>query len=358
MRMSVEEFTDLCRQIFRQHGFNEEETDACTEEIVTAQCRGYISHGAALMPLILESKKELPGPIEIVKETPILAYMIGNSNVGPVVARRAMDIAIEKAKKNQIGVVGVNNKFPFILAGYNPSRAAKQGLIGINWLAVSPRVAPWGSADPIIGTNPIGIAIPSNDGPIVLDMATSDIPVIEVIRRKKLGLKIPEGVAISRDGTPTTDPGEALEGALLPFGGHKGSGLGIMVQLLGGVFVGGRAGSSIPGNLGMVFVAMQCDLFVPKEKFLTDVSTFIWEVRSSRVRPGFERVFLPGERGDREVLRAKHEGIEIEALTYEEFRRLADKGSESISVNLPSLAEVEGVGRRGLPQGESASQGQ
>lgn len=188
MRVSVEEFADLCREIFRKHGFNEEETEVCTEEIVDAQCRGRLSHGAAIIPEIIEWMKEKDGPIEIVKETPISAYIVGNNNIGAVVAKQVMDIAIEKAKKNHIGIVGVNNKFPFILAGYNPRRAAAQGLIGINWSVAFSKVALWGSAEPIIGTKPLSIAIPSNDGAIVLDMAITEIAAAEIRRCKKLNL--------------------------------------------------------------------------------------------------------------------------------------------------------------------------
>lgn len=134
MRISVEEFTDLCHSIFKKRDYNEEEIVACTEEIVEAQCTGRLSHGAALLLKIqfLGSKKEVTGPIEVIKETPNSAYIIGHNNIGSLVARRAMDTAIEKAKRNQIGIVAVNNKYPFILAGYNSLRAAKQGLIGIS----------------------------------------------------------------------------------------------------------------------------------------------------------------------------------------------------------------------------------
>ena len=325
MRTSVEEFADLCRKIYRKHGFSEEEIEACTEEVVEAQCTGRLSHGAAFIPRIQLSglKKEKAGTIQIIKETPISAYIMGNNNAGPLVAKRAMDVAIEKAKKNRVGIVGVNNKFSFILASHNPLRAAKQGLIGINLHATTPFVAPWGSAEPVIGTNPIGIAIPSNEGPIVLDMATSAIPVTEVARRKKLGLKIPEGVAISKDGITTTDPEEALEGAVLPFGEYKGSGLGIIIQLLGGAFVGAEVREFPRIKRGMIFIAMQCDLFTPKEQFLTDVSMYISEVRNSRVRPGFTEVLLPGEPEDRLRLKAQHEGIEIEDLLYDELQRLS-----------------------------------
>lgn len=325
MRMSMQEFANLCRMIFRKHGFNDEETAVCTEEIVEAQCRGRVSHGAAIIPEILEWKRDIPlGPVEIIKETPTSAFIQGNNNMGPVVAKKGMDLAIEKAESNGIGIVGVNNKFPFILAGYNPRRAALKGLVGTNWSVAFSKVAPWGSSDRILGTNPLSVAIPTGNGPIVLDMATTKIAAAEIRRCNKLGIEISEDVAISTEGLPTTDPKEALEGAMLPFGSYKGSGLAIIIELLGGALVGAKVGRSVSGNRGMVFLALRTDLFVTKEKFLKDVSRFVADVKNSRVRPGFKEVLLPGERADRLLAQAKNEGIEIEEKIYEELKKLAE----------------------------------
>lgn len=174
-----------------------------------------------------------------------------------------------------------------------------------------------------MGTNPISIAIPSNDGPVVLDMATSAIAFTEIVRCKKLGQKIPEGVAISKDGTLTTDPEEALGGAILPFGGYKGSGLGIIIQLLGGAFVGRDTEKSTHVKSGTIYIAIRCDLFRPKKKFVDDVSMFNSTVKSSRVIHGFKEVILPGELEDRLRLRARQEGVEIEDLIYKKLKRLS-----------------------------------
>lgn len=324
MKTTVEEFAQLCRSILERHAFTKEEADVCTEEIVDAQSRGHISHGASIIPEVIEWKKVAPkGPIEIRKETPVSAFVLGNNNIGPLVAKRAMDIAIEKAIRNGVGIVGVNNKTPFMLAGYNPRRAAEKGLIGINWSVAFSKVAPWGSADPIIGTNPLGIAVPASDRVVVLDMAITEIPAAEIRRSFKLDLPLPSGVAITKDGVITTDPREALEGSMLPFGKHKGSGLGIMIELLGGPFVGAKAGKSILGERGMVFLAMKTDLFVEKDQFLSSVDSFVREVKASRPRKGFEEVMLPGEHGDKMKDEALVDGLEIEQVVYSELLKLA-----------------------------------
>ncbi len=328
MKMSVEEFEDLCRTIFRNHGFTDEEIVVCTEEIVEAQCRGRASHGAAIIPEVVEWKKEIPtGPIEVIRETPISAYVLGNNNMGPVVCKQAMDIAIKKAEATGIAIVGVNNKFPFILTGYNTRRATAKGLIGISWSVAFSKVAPFGSADAILGTNPLSIAIPKQNGSVVLDMAMTKVAAAEIRRCNKLGIPIPEGVAISKEGSPTTDPKEALQGAMLPFGDYKGSGLAIMIELLGGAFVGAKTGRVVPGNRGMVFVALRPDLFVSKEQFFNDVSRFISDIKNSRVRQGFKEVLLPGEKGDRLLEQAKKEGVEIEDKIYTELKQLAGRPS-------------------------------
>ena len=324
MRITVDKFSDLCFRIFKNHGFTDDEASVCTEEIVEAHCRGRLSHGATLIPEVLEWKKEQSSPIEVVKDASFYAYIIGNNAMGPLIAKQAMDMAIDKADRHGIGIVGVNNKFPFILAGYNPRRAAIRGFIGINWSVAFSKVAPWGSADPIFGTNPIGIAIPTRESPFVLDMAITKIAAAEIRRAKKLGLTLPADVAISKEGYPTTDPVEALHGAMLTFGGYKGSGLAMAIELLGGPFVGAKAGKSVPGNRGMVFMAIKSDLFVEKDKFLKNVTELIREVKASRTREGFDEILIPGERGDRLLEKSRKEGVEIDDAIYEELIRLAD----------------------------------
>ena len=323
MRLTKSEFRDLCFNIFVKHGFSVEEAEVCTEEIVEAQCRGRLSHGAVLIPEVLEWKQEQNGEMEIVKDGPFYAYILGNNSMGPLVAKRAMDIAIDKAKEVGIGLVGVDNKFPFILAGYNPRRAALQGLIGINWSVAFAKVAPWGSADRIFGTNPIGVAIPTGQDPIVLDMAITKIAAAEIRRAKKLGLRLPEGVAMNTEGEITTDPEEALQGAMITFGEYKGSGIALIVEILGGAFVGAKVGKTKGRNRGMVFVALQPDLFISKEKFLNDVTQLVRDIKASKRRPGFQEVIVPGERGDRLMKRCEREGVEIEEKVYRDLVRLA-----------------------------------
>jgi len=341
--ITVEEFADLCTRVLRTQGYSDEEVETCTDEFVDAQCRGVNTHGAAIIPLYLEFMHEgSRGPITVSKETPVSAYVEGNDNAGPAVARRAMDIAIEKAKATGVGIVGANNRAPYCCAGFNPRRAAREGLIGINFSTGGYIDFPaHGGMDPIMASNPLGIAVPSRQGPVTLDMSFSTLgggagSEAGVRHHKAVGVPIPEGAALSKEGRPTTDLEEVLEGIVVFFGGHKGAGLSLMLDLIGRPLVGGKIDNANPRVRSMTFIALRPDLFVSEEQFLDDVSQLAARVKNSKPRPGFSEVMLPGERGERFLAACKADGIPIldkplddkagvaiERSIYEELQRLA-----------------------------------
>jgi len=348
--ISIDEFSALCRRVFRNHGFTDEEVEACTDEVVDAQCRGINSHGAPIVSLYLEFKREgTAGPVELLNETAVSAYLRGNNNAGPLVARRAMDIAIEKARATGVGIVGANNRSPFILAGFHPRRAAESGLIGVNFgpggFIDSPA---YGGMDRIMSSNPMGIAVPGKDGPIVLDMAFSNLAAggwWAMNRAKELGVSPPEGAALSNAGRPTTDINEALDGIFMCFGGHKGAGLSLMLDLIIRPLVGGKIDNADPRIRSMVFITLRTDLFVTKKQFLEDVSQLVTKVRSSRPRAGFRQVFLPGDSGERFFATTRQRGIPIvdkiindktgvgiERKVYEELTELANAQSHGLPI--------------------------
>lgn len=321
-RLTVDELRTLCLAAFRAHDFSEEEAHACTEEVVEAECRGRRAHGTAMIPRLLEWK-ESAGEPAIVHETPIAARIEGNGALGPLLARRAMDLAIAKARATTIGIAGVRNVSAFLTAGHQPRRAAQQGLIGIDLSVAACKVAAWGSAVPSIGTNPLGIGIPSEDGPIVIDLAVSALTVAEVRAAQRRGERLPADSAIAPEGTPTSDPALALAGAVLPFGGHKGSALGIAIELLAGPLVGAHAGRTVGSGRGMLFLALDPDVLGVGAGFAAAASAFAAEVRGSSPRPGFAEVLLPGDRGERMWRSSAEDGVELEDATCEHLRELA-----------------------------------
>src|SRR5712691_4674975 len=157
-------------------------------------------------------------------------------------------------------------------------------------------VAPYGGTRPVLGTNPIAVALPGADGPLVLDMGTSAFMATELQLRARLGQELPEGVAIDRDGRPTRDADEARRGALLPFGGHKGFGLGLIVQAFG--LLGGAA--LVPGDDdGYVFIAFRPDLLVPLAELKGELALLIARVKRVPTQPGIAEIRIPGEQSAR-----------------------------------------------------------
>jgi L-2-hydroxycarboxylate dehydrogenase (NAD+) len=325
MRIDVGTFRDLCIDAFEAHGFTAEEAEICAEEIVEAECRGRHSHGAAIMHEVVKYKRPT-APLRVSRETPCSEFLEGDENIGPVVAREAMDRAMRLAEASGIGLVGLNNKTPFILAGYNPRRAACAGFIGMNWSAAYSKVAVWGSSEPLIGTNPLGVAVPRSSGPpVVVDFAITEIPAAEIRRAGKRGESISPGAALDSAGKPTTDPNAALEGAMLPFGGHRGSALGVAIELLGGALVGAKTGTAVEGNRGMVFLAMKPDVFIDADDFLRRVDSFAREVEAARpVEEGAEPPVLPGMHSEASLRRAQSAGIELDDRVYGDLVGLAE----------------------------------
>jgi LDH2 family malate/lactate/ureidoglycolate dehydrogenase len=199
-------------------------------------------------------------------------------------------------------------------SAYYVEMIGKAGLIAIHTAASSDLVAPPGGIRPVLGTNPIAIAVPSSRGPIVLDMGTSAYMMTELMLRERLGEPLPEGVALGPDGEPTRDAALARRGALLPFGGYKGFGLALMMQALG-LLAG--AGSEAESDYGYLFVAFRPDLIGPTDVFERQVTELIERVKATPRQAGIDEIRIPSERSFRSRERALHEGLEIDSVVYD-----------------------------------------
>src|SRR5436189_3061872 len=171
--------------------------------------------------------------MEVLRETEVSLAFDGGNNVGMLAPFNAAQATIKKAASHGIALVSVTDAWMSGRGAYYVEMIAKHGLVAIHTAASSRLVAPPGGIRPVLGTNPIAIAVPSSRGPIVLDMGTSAYMMTEVMLRERLGELLPEGVALGPGGEPTRDPTAARRGALLPFGGYKGFGLALMMQALG-----------------------------------------------------------------------------------------------------------------------------
>jgi L-2-hydroxycarboxylate dehydrogenase (NAD+) len=229
---------------------------------------------------------------------------------------------IERAQAQGLALVAVSNIWMSGRSAYYVEMVARAGLIGIHTVAAPPMVAPFGGARAALGTNPIAFGFPMEGDPLVIDLGTAAFMGTDLQFRQRLGILLPEGVAIDEHGRPTTDAGAARRGAILPFGGHKGYALALAMHALG--VLGGTAGGQ--EDSGYVFIAFKPDLFVPLEDYRRALSAEIAAIKATPRQDGVAEIRMPGERAYRERARRTREGIEIDRRIHDALLRLAGGG--------------------------------
>jgi LDH2 family malate/lactate/ureidoglycolate dehydrogenase len=322
IHLSVAEARGLGEDALRGIGYDAEEARIIADHVIDAALCGYEYSGLAKILNIPEHRRfqQPRRKMRILHETPVSALYDGGNNVGMVAMYHAANAAIAKAAAHGISVIGVTDSWMSGRSAYFVEMIAREGLVAIHTASSGSSVAPYGGTRPVLGTNPIAFALPGADGPLVLDMGTSAFMATELQLRARLGQQLPEGVAIDRDGQPTRDANEARQGALLPFGGHKGFGLGLIVQAFG--ILGGAA--LVPGNDdGYVFIAFRPDLLVPLAELKRDLGALIARVKAVPTQPGFAEIRIPGEQSARNRERLTAEGIDIDRLVHDRLGALA-----------------------------------
>jgi hydroxycarboxylate dehydrogenase B len=349
LRLQAEELRSLVRRMFEKLKVPREEAAWVAELLVRANLVGHDSHGIMRLPQYARAIKSAlvrPGSaIEIVKESPATALINGNRGFGQVVARQAMELAIHKARKSTISSVGAYNLYDVgRLADYT-RMAAEQNLVGImmvNGGGTFPLVTPFGGVAGRLATNPIAIAFPTGTSiPFILDMATSVVAEGKVRVKRNRGEKTPEGWLLDNQGFPTTDPNALYEeprGAILPLGGsagHKGFGLAMMVEILGGILARGdsaREGAHRIGN-GIFIVIIEISAFVDPHEFCAEIDNLLTYIKSAPTAPGVEAIMYSGEPETMEQQRREREGIPVEELTWQQINALA----QELGIAMPAL---------------------
>ena len=276
--------------------------------LTKAELRGIDSHGMVRLPVY--ARRIQAGVVTArpnLRHIPTGAASVlidGDNGLGPVVGARAMDTAIQLASTSGTGFAGVRNSNHFGAAAFYVERAIAKGCLGLAISNAPPNMAPFGGRQRFLGTNPIAIGIPANEEPpLIFDASTSVVARGKIIVAARRGVAIPDGWAIDPDGHPTTNAEQALNGAVLPFGGPKGSAISFIIDILCGVLTGAAFAQhlntlenlSAVQNVGHVFVAVRTDLFIPDDEFRTRMDTILRMLKASPPAPGGERVLLPGE---------------------------------------------------------------
>ena len=315
--------------------------DAVTiaDVLITSDLWGIASHGIAHLKMYYERIQaglQLPASVpEVVRETETTAVIDGHNGMGMVIGKHAMELAIEKARKHGLGAVAVRNSSHYGIAGYYALMAVGQGMVGVSVTNAHPSTAPTFGVQPMMGTNPIAVGVPTDEPfPFMFDASTSIVTrgKVEVVARA--GKPIPQGWAIGEDGTAVTETAHLIEqmnrdvAALLPIGGlgellggHKGYGLSALVEIFSAAFQNGTYLSGLhdhdaDGNaqflrIGHFFLAINIEHFLPLEDFRRITGNMMRELRASKKAPGQDQIYTAGEKAYANAQRVQADGVEI-----------------------------------------------
>lgn len=298
---------DLVVAVLRGLGANEDEAYIQADVWTEADLRGIHSHGVQRLPVmatrIQKGLMKVNVKPELVWSTDCVLNVDGKDGFGTSTCENALKALTPNVRKHGIGALTVRNAAHIGMVGYYAERRAQEGMLCIAFTTTEALVHPFGGADALVGTNPIAIGIPGEPRAFVLDMATSVSAMGRIIALKHRGEKVPEGWAVDKDGTPTTDPDAALKGSLSPAGGPKGYGLGISIAMLAGLLVGMPAGKEVLGTLdtdyrctvGDLFIVMDQQAFPGAGMLAAGVKKYLDELRASRPGTGFKQVMVPGD---------------------------------------------------------------
>jgi LDH2 family malate/lactate/ureidoglycolate dehydrogenase len=322
-RISAADFTTLLRDTFEYAGLSRSDADIAADVAAYGTLHGSDAHGAVQMPLyvtgLLDGTIKSRPNVVISNNLPCCKVMDADNALGLVIGVRAMDAVIELTKTYGMGAVAVRNSSHFGGAGYFAARAARQGLIGFAFTNASKAIAPTGSKEALLGTNPIGAGFPlPDDEPIVMDMATAIVARSRIRYMLALGQKtIPDGWALDPDGRPTTDPAVAVQGSVLPIGGPKGYALSLMVELLCSALSDGEPGFQVtyenvvkrPSTISQFFFAMNPEGFVGLDRYGRRAALIAETVKGAMPIAGEPRPRLPGARARAVNARNRADGL-------------------------------------------------
>ena len=324
--LNVEEATALGDRALRAIGFSPEEAQVITAHLVDAALCGYPFAGLPRILTINDNPRthKPRGRIEITHETEISALMDGGNHVGYYAVYQAMKVAIAKAKKNRIALVGMYRSQMSGRNGYYLEHIAREGLVGVHLATGTHLVLPHGGVKPALGTNPIAFGFPTSKDPFIVDFGTAGMMLGEVVLRARTGQTLPEGIALSAEGTPTTDPHEALAGGVFPFGGHRGYALSLGIQAM--CLLAGSARAYRPKqDYAFMFLVFDPEVLMPREEFQAALSDLIENIRSTPPLDPDEPVRIPSERAFREREKNRKLGIPIAPEVHKQLVALAEK---------------------------------
>lgn len=310
--IAAERLHRLASVIVKATGSDEDEAKAVADHLVASNLTGHDSHGVGMLPDYVKNFRAglvVPNQsLKVLRDVGAVLLLDAGRGFGQTMARDAMVLGAERAKKLGCAAVGLRNASHVGRIGFWAEQCAAEGLVSLHFVNVAdhdPLQAPFGCATARLGTNPFCVAVPGADGKpmLLLDMATSAIAFGKARVARNKGVPVPDGVLIDVDGHPTTDPTtyvDTRKGALLSFGLHKGSGLAIFCEILGAALIGGQTiAPHHPREDGIVnsMFSLLVDpaVFGELEDMRREVQSVIDWIKASPPAPGFDAVMMPGE---------------------------------------------------------------
>lgn len=339
--------------VFEKLGVPAEEAKICSDVLLESDRRGIESHGCnRFKPIYVDRINDgILNPktnFEVIKETPTTAVVDGHNGMGMVIGVKAMNMAIEKAKKYGMGMVAVRNSTHYGIAGYYATMCTKENMIGITGTNARPSIAPTFGVENMLGTNPLTFGLPTDEEfPFVLDCATSISQRGKIEFYARNGKETPKGMVIGRDGSALTDSEQILkdlntgQAALAPLGGigedlagYKGYGYASVVEILSAALQAGsflkmlsgldENGNKIPYPLGHFFIAIDTEAFMGAETFKKTAGEILRQLRASQKAPGQDHIYTAGEKEHEVWLFRKDKGVPVGEAVQKELIKLRD----------------------------------
>ena len=327
--IAAERLHRLASAIVKATGSDDGEAKAVADHLVVANLTGHDSHGVGMLPDYVKNCRAgllIPNQqLKVLRDVGAVLLLDAGRGYGQTMARDAMKMGAERARKLGCAVVGLRNSSHVGRVGFWAEQCAAEGLVSLHFVNVAdhdPLQAPYGCSTARLGTNPFCVAVPGEDGKpmLLLDMATSAIAFGKARVARNKGVPVPEGVLIDADGKPTTDPTtyvDTRKGALLSFGLHKGSGLAIFCEILGGALIGGATiaphHAREDGIVNSMFsLIVDPAVFGDVSSMRSEVQSIIDWIKQSPPAPGFDAVMMPGEPENRARELRGREGVPID----------------------------------------------
>jgi LDH2 family malate/lactate/ureidoglycolate dehydrogenase len=344
-RCSAAALVEHCTAILVQLGLPHRDAELVSDSLVDANLRGIDSHGVTRMGVYAERlRRGLVNPVPdivVIEDKGGSLLIDGGNGMGAVVTVRALDIALERLEEHGSVSVGIRNSNHYGAGAYFAKRAVARDAVVFMYSNAPSTMAPWGGMTPYLGTNPYTFAAPAGrHNPLILDMATSVVARGKIILAANRGESIPSGWAIDAQGRFTTDAQAALEGSVLPFGGPKGYGIALMVDIMAGVMTGAGFGPRIgdlyremgrPQDVGAFLQLTHAGAFMPVQAFKERMDLMIEEIKSLAPAPGVQEVLLPGEPESSTASRLSEAGIPLDDALIDTLEALGREAKASLA---------------------------